>query len=304
MAIQKNSRNRKQGASKKPASIAGPYIFWLVFIIIILLLFIINWKNISNTVKNTGFLDHITKQTNGADNPPQDEEPPAPPVEPLAPAQPVVTVTPPAGTEDGAAPLPGENRDRKPVAPANPPPVDPPAAKPVEPPKPPVVPQPAVQPPVTPAPAPAPPVAPKEETRRNAQRAVYLMKVDNGGNIIRTRANRVLPVSDSPMVDALNSLLRGPTAEEERQGLISLIPPGTRILSATVRGSTAYVNFSEEFQFNTYSAEGYIAQLRQIVWTITEFSNVKDIQILIEGRRLDYLGEGIWIGSPLSRDDY
>jgi spore germination protein GerM len=294
VAIQKNSRNRKQGASKKPASIAGPYIFWLVFIIIILLLFIINWKNISNTVKNTGFLDHITKQTKGTDNPPQGDEPPEPPPEPPAPAQPVVTVIPPNGKEDGAALPPAE--------PQKPAPAPPPREKPVEPPKPPVaqppVAPPAVQPPVTQQPA--QPAAPKEET----QRAVYLMKVDNGGNIIRTRVNRVLPVSNSPMVDALNSLLRGPTAEEERQGLISLIPPGTRILSATVRGSTAYVNFNEEFQFNTYSAEGYIAQLRQIVWTITEFSNVKDIQILIEGRRLDYLGEGIWIGSPLSRDDY
>jgi spore germination protein GerM len=105
------------------------------------------------------------------------------------------------------------------------------------------------------------------------------------------------------MLDSLNALLQGPTAEEQRRDIVSLIPPGTRILSATVRGNTAYVSFSEEFQYNTYGVEGYAAQLKQIVWTATEFSNVQDVQILIEGRRIDYLGEGIWIGSPLSREE-
>jgi spore germination protein GerM len=39
------------------------------------------------------------------------------------------------------------------------------------------------------------------------------------------------------------------------------------------------------------------------VWTATEFPNVVTVQVLIEGRRVDYLGsEGIWIGGPLGRD--
>jgi spore germination protein GerM len=104
------------------------------------------------------------------------------------------------------------------------------------------------------------------------------------------------------LTDSLRSLIAGPSAEEERQGLRSLIPPETRLLSSIVRGNTAYISFSEDFQYNTFGVEGYAAQLRQIVWTATEFSNVKDVQILIEGRRIDYLGESIWIGSPLGRE--
>jgi spore germination protein GerM len=106
------------------------------------------------------------------------------------------------------------------------------------------------------------------------------------------------------MLDSFQALLTGPTAEEQRRGFFSLIPEGTRILSATVRGNTAYINFSEDFQYNTYGVEGYAAQLRQVVWTATEFPNVKDVQILIEGRRLDYLGESVWVGSPLGRDNF
>jgi spore germination protein GerM len=133
-------------------------------------------------------------------------------------------------------------------------------------------------------------------------RTVYFMQLDRDGTIIRTRVNKTLPASDSPMLDILQSLLQGPSAEEQRRGLISLIPQGTRIINATVRGETAYINFSEEFQYNTYGVEGYAAQLKQVVWTATEFSTVKDVQFRIEGRRVDYLGESVWIGSPVNRD--
>jgi spore germination protein GerM len=137
------------------------------------------------------------------------------------------------------------------------------------------------------------------ETR---ERGVYFTRIDRDGTILRTKASRKIAVSDSPMLDSLKALLSGPTMEEQRQGLMSLIPKDTRILSATVRGNTAYISFSEDFLYNTYGVEGYAAQLRQIVWTLTEFPNINDVQILIEGRRIDYLGEGIWIGSPVNRD--
>ena len=104
------------------------------------------------------------------------------------------------------------------------------------------------------------------------------------------------------MTDTVRALITGPSNEEKNKGLITLVPQNTRILSATVRGDTAYLSFSEDFQYNTYGVEGYAGQLRQVVFTVTEFPNIKYVQILIEGRRVDYLGEGIWIGSPLSRD--
>jgi spore germination protein GerM len=133
------------------------------------------------------------------------------------------------------------------------------------------------------------------------ERNMYLINVGRDGSVLRTRVARSLPVTDSPLTDVLSSLLAGPAPDERSRGLITLIPEGTRIISATVRGNTAYINFNEEFQFNTYGVEGYAGALVQVVWTATEFSNVSDVQILIEGRRVDYLGEGVWIGSPVSR---
>jgi len=131
---------------------------------------------------------------------------------------------------------------------------------------------------------------------------LYFIQVDRSGYVNRVQANRRLPVSDSPLTDVIKALVAGPNADEKSKGLITLIPPAAKLISASIRGNTAYLSFNEEFQYNTYGVEGYAGQLRQIVFTATEFSNVADVQILIEGRRIDYLGEGVWIGSPVSRD--
>ncbi|MDR1144239.1 MAG: GerMN domain-containing protein [Spirochaetaceae bacterium] len=143
---------------------------------------------------------------------------------------------------------------------------------------------------------------PAAVTGPTVERPVYLMKVDNTGAILWTGVKRELKVSDRPLQDALEALIKGPSAEEEKQGLISLIPKDVKILSAAVRGNTAYISFSEDFLFNTYGVEGYVGQRRQIVMTATEFGNVRDVQILIDGKRVDYLGESIWIGSPVNRN--
>jgi len=133
--------------------------------------------------------------------------------------------------------------------------------------------------------------------------SLWLVKIYDDGVISREKVKRTLKVSDSPLTDAIGALLSGPSTEERKKGLTSLIPDGTRLISILVRGSTAYLNFNEQFQFNSHGVEGYVQQLRQVIWTATEFESVKDVQILIDGRRLDYLGpEGIHIGKPLGRD--
>ena len=46
-------------------------------------------------------------------------------------------------------------------------------------------------------------------------------------------------------------------------------------------------------------------QLKQIVFTATEYSDIEKIQFLINGEIRTYLGgDGVVIGKPLSRDDF
>ncbi|MCL1836740.1 MAG: GerMN domain-containing protein [Treponema sp.] len=168
-----------------------------------------------------------------------------------------------------------------------------------------------------PSPEPVPTQTPQEQTEQPPapspsasterpgdirDRDIYFMQTARGGDELRlTKAGRRIRVSDSPLLDCIGALLAGPTAEEEGRGLQNFIPPDTRIISAMIRGSTAYLNFSEEFQYNTFGREGCAAQIRQIVWTATEFPSVSDVQFLIEGKRVDFLTEGVMIGGPIGR---
>lgn len=137
-----------------------------------------------------------------------------------------------------------------------------------------------------------PAAAPTEKVPQTKDRALYFMQLAEDGSLVRAKVSRAIKVSDSPLYDVLQSLLAGPTETEKKRGLISVIPPNSRLLSTTVKDGIAYLNFNDAFQFNTYGVEGYTAQLKQIVWTATEFTTVQGIQILIEGKSPVYLGGG------------
>lgn len=129
----------------------------------------------------------------------------------------------------------------------------------------------------------------------------YVM-IDSDGSVIRKEVIKEVPKNDSPLTTAINNLLSGPSADEVEKGYMSLIPEGTKLLGARVANKTATLNFSENFSFNRYGVQGYLGQLMQIVYTATSFSTIDNVQFLIEGQKLEYLGgEGVWIGSPLSR---
>ena len=148
---------------------------------------------------------------------------------------------------------------------------------------------------------------PKEKPTENltTTASLYFVVVDSDGSIVRKVVKRKLPKTDSPLTNAINALLAGPTPEETNKNCMTLIPEGTKLLGASVKNGVATLNFNENFEFNTIGVEGYIGQLMQIVYTSTEFSTVKSVQFLIEGQHKDYLGsEGQWIGSPLARSSF
>ena len=105
---------------------------------------------------------------------------------------------------------------------------------------------------------------------------------------------------------AMRLLLKGPDASiAAEKNCQTLIPKGTKLLGIKISNGVAYLDFSEDFEINTFGVEGYNAQLMQIVYTATSFSTVKSVQFLIEGEKKEYLGsEGQWIGSPLSRNAF
>jgi germination protein M len=271
-------------------------LFWLAVIVVVLVLFVLNWGKIQETLSRTNFLE-IVKTQRGTD-----AKPATPGGSTPAPALPSAK---PGGT---AAPggVPAAPVDKPGDGSANP--ADLPAA------------QAPTQPSSTSKPAGASPAGASDGaagTAKPTQPAtavtavkktktvpLYFVRIDDDGVIVRQEVKRQLPVSDSPLTDALGALLSGPNEDEIRRKLVSLVPQGTKLLSAKVRGSTAFLSFNEAFMYNHYGIEGYAGQLKQIVYTATTFPTVQDVQFLIEGEKRDYLGEGIYIGAPLGRNSF
>jgi hypothetical protein len=264
----------KRGKNKKTSL---GIIFWFAFVLVMGLLFVLNWPIIKRTLADTHLLERLMPSFTAVspeETPPAQSQQPegrAPPPAAATSAEPSVP-PPPTPNEAGEA---GEADDiqiidegEKPAAVRN----DDAAA-----------------------------AEPPTQTR---SRMLYFIRIDNDGTLVRAPAKRELPATGAPLYDTLDTLLRGPSDTEKKAGLTSLIPGEAHLISCAVRGDTAFVNFDEAFMFNTYGAEGYMAQLRQIVWTATEFPNVKNVQILIEGNRIDYLGENIRINAPIARSMY
>jgi germination protein M len=134
---------------------------------------------------------------------------------------------------------------------------------------------------------------------------LFFVAVDQSGKLSPKSVIRSVQASDSPLRDSLETLLKGPTSSELNSGLLTMIPTEARLLGVTVRGDTAFIDFSENFRFNAQGTEALDAQIRQVVYAATEFPNVKKVQILIDGRKVRSLGaEGVRIDDSLSRASF
>ena len=136
-----------------------------------------------------------------------------------------------------------------------------------------------------------------------SESSIFFLKKHDDGSEVMAEAYRDFP--ESSLRQAMGALLEGLNPTEKRAGLFSLIPDGTRLLGAGISNGVATLDFSEEFTNKFFGVDVIIAQLMQVVYTATEFDGVKSVQILIDGKKEDYIGgEGVWIGSPLSRNSF
>ncbi|MFP4376467.1 MAG: GerMN domain-containing protein [Spirochaetales bacterium] len=287
-----------QSDKKRRASIG--FLFWIAFILLVIVIFLANRSNIEQVVENTGIVDVIRDRVSTNDEPAGEdstnEEPDSEPLvlfdsDPEPPAR---------------EPAPVETTEDTPAAPET---NDPEAPQPrvTEP-----EPEPAPETPATRVTPTRPEIRPQQRepspdpTRPNRLSAnLYFIKVADNGRTYPQKVVRPVYYASSPLTETINELLAGPSSSELENGLLNLIPQGSRLLSAAVRDGVAYLNFNQEFRFNNLGAEGTVGQLMQIIYSSTEFPTVQRVQFLIEGEQLDYLGgDGIFVGEPLGRDAF
>ena len=283
-----------QSSEKRRASVG--VLFWIAFILLVLVVFLANRSNIERVLESTGIVD-VVRERIARDRPQaEDQEVPVTPT-PVTPAPraddaprrddpPRVVID---DTESGSPGGDGGSTTTEPPSPSRPivsAPTDPGTQ---------------TRPGTTAQRAPSP-----DPARPNRLMAgLYFIKVTDDGRTFPQRIVRPVYYATSPLTETIQALIAGPSSTELDSGLLNLIPDGTKLISAHVQNGVAYLNFNQPFRFNPLGAEGTVAQLLQIIYSSTEFPIVQQVQFLVEGERVDYLGgDGIFVGEPLGRDAF
>jgi germination protein M len=250
-------------------------LFWVALVLIVVVVFLANQKNIRDVLRKTGFRDLFK---NEEDEPLEVTINPSPLEGNEAPSQ---EAPDPEDLPDEVV-VTGESEEPEPLKPDDPPPeTDGPSEISEE------MPDPA------------------EEKPNTRYANIYLVEVKDDGEILLQAVSREVRFNDSPLRETLLELLKGQNGGELSRGLQTQIPRETALLNVYVQESTAFIDFSENFRFNPLGQEGLEAQLKQVVYTTLEFSNIKSVQILIEFKIRRYLGpEVIFIGQPLSAGSF
>ncbi len=100
---------------------------------------------------------------------------------------------------------------------------------------------------------------------------------------------------------ALEELVKGPYVNG---GLDPALPKGSKLLDVRVEGERAVVDFNAATQKNLNvgsSVEALV--IAAIVNTATEFPNIKEVQILIEGKKVESLAGHIEATKPFTRNE-
>ena len=99
---------------------------------------------------------------------------------------------------------------------------------------------------------------------------------------------------------AVRALLEGPAGS----GLSTAIPEGTELNDLAINEGTARVDLSGTFDDGGGSL-GMQMRLAQVVFTLTQFPTVQDVEFLLDGEPVEtFSGEGIVLDSPQKRSDY
>ncbi len=263
----------------------------MVFILFVVVLYLYHRADIRDVVERTGLGDTITERISGdrpePDPAAEDERPADEPEEAPEDQAPEIETIPEPGSPDGSDPDHPTTSERRRAEDAETEPQPDEAEEHDEP-------EVAEETPEQ-----------DEPDERERRYGIYFIRVTDEGQIYPERVERRVRFTDSPMTATLRELMRGPTLEELNSGYLNLIPDEAELISAWVRDGTAYLNFSESFQFNTMGVEGLVAQLKQVVYSTTEFPTVERVQILIEGERTRYLGAaGVYVEEPLQRESF
>jgi germination protein M len=138
----------------------------------------------------------------------------------------------------------------------------------------------------------------EEATTETVKRDLYL--IDNSGLVVPYTVD--LPKTDAAARQVLEYLVAGgPLNEMLPDGFRAVIPQDT-VVDVKLEDGTITADFSKEF--GTYNPEDEAKILQAITWTLTQFDNVNNVVISVNGYKLDEMPvNSTPIPTDLSRAD-
>ena len=149
-------------------------------------------------------------------------------------------------------------------------------------------------------------LTPIQPPARPLEAAVYLFmaSLDEGEGPFLAPISRQVD-REAPAEPLMQMLLDGPTADESAAtpALMSEIPTGTTLSSIVVENGVATVDLSSEFESGggSFSMLGRVAQ---VVFTLTQFPTVDEVDFEIDGQPVTTLGgEGVILSGYDTREE-
>ena len=122
---------------------------------------------------------------------------------------------------------------------------------------------------------------------------------DQGMKLIAVKRNIKLNGKDK-YTAAMDSLLTG----TKEKGQTNIIPKPTKLKSVKVKGDTAYVDFSNDLvKHFVGGSTGEEMLVGSIVNTLTDFPEIKKVQLLVEGKKIESLAGHFDLTAAVSRMD-
>lgn len=109
-----------------------------------------------------------------------------------------------------------------------------------------------------------------------------------------------VPVDSHPARTAMELLLAGSKNPE----LVSVMPEGTQLKNLTIKDHIAYADFNEKLiKRNGGGSATEILLVAAIVNTLTEFPDIHQVQILVNGKKIETISGHMDTSEPLSRSE-
>ncbi|MDR1702262.1 MAG: GerMN domain-containing protein [Sporomusaceae bacterium] len=104
---------------------------------------------------------------------------------------------------------------------------------------------------------------------------------------------------ENPPKTAVEILLAG----TKNPNLVNVIPAGTKLKSLVVKDGTAYADFNRNLLKVSGGSSTERFLVGSIVNTLTEFPSIKQVQILVEGKKIETITGHMDLRKPLGRSE-